>query len=503
MHQAQHVTPDTDHDRLRVAVWLLLGLVVAGGPLLALLNPSPDALLVVATALVLAFPIALRAVQGRFDPFEPIFIFVAAYGVMFVVRPAAMLIDDDMTFMVAQRWVDLADTFRPTLVLGLLGAIGFVLGDALRAGRRLAARIPAPPEPDMRRVVIAAVSLWLLGAFLYGAFLVQSGGLGLVLAGRSQALNDAYKQSSAYLYSAPFLMVAATLILYAVALGNRSRRLMWAALGSAALLCAVLGPTGSRTILFPLVLGMGVIHYTTRGRRPTAVSLIVVTLLALFVSAILLDLRSSTARQQLGVAAAIEHNVKDPMQMFAPLTHEADAAEMPALAAALTVVPNEVPHAWGTGTARDVLARPIPRQLWPDKPRQPKEQVIETLWPGLFELGVVNPEFSALLAFYIDGSYPGALIGMMLYGLLAAALYHWFRANATNIGARAIFAAGLPFIVSGARDTPVDTLMRVGFVAVPVLAVFYFVVSPERTARASSHLAERLGRRPRAERVPA
>ena len=492
MRQRIHAAPDPDpglQDRLRAAVWLVGALAVAAGPLIAFLNPSTDALIVMATGGVLLTPVAVRAVQGRFDPFEPMFIFVMAYGVMFVVRPAAMLVNNDMGFMIADKTVDLEATFRSAATLGLLGAIGFVGGYFLRAGERLAEHIPRPPRPDLDRVLVGAAALWLLGAGLYAIFLHQAAGSGsvlsLALSGRSLELTQAYKQSSAYLYSSPFLMVSATLILFCVALTRNSRRLIWATVLSTAVLCVLLGPSGSRTVLFPLVLGLGVIYYTTRGRRPRALSLAVVTLLALFVSSVLLDVRSSETRRQIGVEASISQNVHRPLRMFDPLTRDADAAELPALAAALTVVPAEIPHQWGRGTLKDVLVRPIPHQLWPAKPRQPKEQVIATLWPDAYAIGAANPEFSVLLPFFIDGGYPGAVLGMLLYGILSAALFSWYLRNADSVGARAIFASALPFIVSGVRDTPVDTLMRVGMVAFPILVVFYFFVSPERTARTS------------------
>ncbi|HEX8123183.1 MAG TPA: O-antigen polymerase [Solirubrobacteraceae bacterium] len=487
--QAPPRLDEAGQDRLRLVTCLLGALALVAGPGIAALNPTTDALLIAATALILLVPVVVRAVQGRFDPFEPIFIFVMAYGVMFVVRPAAMLINNDMGFMIADRSVDLQATFRPAVVLGLLGAVGFVGGYFLRAGERAAERIPAPPQPDMRRVVVGATALWFLGAAMYGLFLVQSSAGGsvikLLLSGRSLELTQAYKNSSAYLYSSPFLMVAATLILFAAALSTRNRRVLAGSVLSTILLCGLLGPTGSRTVLFPLVLGLGVIYYTTRGRRPRALSLVVVTLLALFVSSVLLDVRSSATRQQVGAVAAVKQNVRDPLRMFVPLTRDADAAELPALAAAVAVVPEEVPHEWGRGTLRDVLARPIPHQLWAGKPKQPKERVIAAIWPDAYEVGAANPEFSVLLSFFIDGGYPGAVLGMLLYGVLSAALYWWYLRNAASVGARAIFASALPFIVSGVRDTPVDTLQRVGMVAFPVLVIFYFFVSPERTGRVS------------------
>ena len=481
-------------DRLRILVWALAALALAAGPVIAFLNPTTDALLVFATAAVLLTPVVVRAVQGRFDPFEPMFIFVMAYGVMFVVRPAAMLVRNEMEFSIAFQGVDLQSTFRPALVLGLLGAIGFVAGYFLRVTERLAARVKAPPDVNLDRVALAAFGLWILGACLYGIFLLTSadGGsvVALVFSGRSLQLTQAYQNSSAYLYSSPFLMVSATLILFGVGLARRSARLLWTAAASTALLCILLGPVGSRTVLFPLLLGLGVIFYTTRGTRPRAASLVVVTLLALFVSAVLLDVRSSYTRQAIGVTSSIKETAKDPLRIFDPLTTEHDAAEMPALAAALTVVPDEIGYKYGTGTLGDTLARPIPRQVWSGKPRQPKEQVISALWPFLYDAGIANPEFSVLLNFFIDGSYPGVLLGMMLYGVLAGGLFRWFRRNAGSVGARVIFASILPFLVSGVRDTPVDTLMRLAFVSLPVVAIFYlagrYAMAPSGAAGSGS-----------------
>jgi hypothetical protein len=57
-----------------------------------------DAILVVAIAAVLLVPIARRVRAGRFDPFEPIVRFATAYGVMFVVPPAAMLAKDAVSY---------------------------------------------------------------------------------------------------------------------------------------------------------------------------------------------------------------------------------------------------------------------------------------------------------------------------------------------------------------------------------------------------------------------
>ena len=55
-------------------------------------------LLSIGVGVVLTLPIAWRVREGRFDPFEPILVFVLFWGVVFVVRPIAIVIRDDTNF---------------------------------------------------------------------------------------------------------------------------------------------------------------------------------------------------------------------------------------------------------------------------------------------------------------------------------------------------------------------------------------------------------------------
>ena len=67
---------------------------------------SPSSMLVVALGIVLALPLVARAVQRRFDPFEPIVVFALAYGVMFVARPASMLVHGDLSVLRCRHPLD-------------------------------------------------------------------------------------------------------------------------------------------------------------------------------------------------------------------------------------------------------------------------------------------------------------------------------------------------------------------------------------------------------------
>src|ERR687891_2175911 len=99
-------------------------------------------ILSIGVAIAIALPIVSRALQRRFDPFEPIVIFGLAWGVMFVVRPIAIVIRDDTNFY----GVDIGSTLDKSVLLGLVGAVGFVFGHEVTLGRRIAGRLPAPPQ---------------------------------------------------------------------------------------------------------------------------------------------------------------------------------------------------------------------------------------------------------------------------------------------------------------------------------------------------------------------
>ena len=87
---------------------------------------------------VLVAPIGLRLLRRRFDPFEPIVLFGIAYGVMFVVRPAAMIASHHLAYDGPRTSTDVSATFTKMLVLALLGGVAFVAAYEAPLGGRLA-----------------------------------------------------------------------------------------------------------------------------------------------------------------------------------------------------------------------------------------------------------------------------------------------------------------------------------------------------------------------------
>ena len=426
---------------------------------------------------VLTVPLVWRALHGRLDPFEPLVIFALAYGAMFVARPLAMFLGDDLSYARSSRTITVDDTLVQVVWIALAGAVAFVVAYHLPCVRRPRRR---RPSYDPRRVVwmatIAAatglaaslVLAWRLAQEVGDSFLIAA------LAGRSSDLSNVVADSSKYLAQASLLCVPASLVLLSISRARRSRGAM--IIGLLALLGFALraSATGSRGSLLPLAGGGVVYWYLARETRPCLATLLGVATAALLVSTVVLHVRGAIDRMEAlrQVGADLRER---PLSIFDPITIGPDAEMAAAFAAVLTAVPDQIPFMRGGAVLGDLVTRPIPRQWWLDKPLPPREQIISTLWPAEYsDVGVktANPEFSALLFFYLDFGVLGVIAGMALYGRLARRIFEWVRREPDRVLPRLIFSISLPLLVFVLRDSPVDALVRFVFTLVPIWLVF-------------------------------
>jgi hypothetical protein len=457
---------------------------------------SSGAVLAVATATVLVAPFAIRRIQGRrTDVFDPLVVFAVAYGVMFVLRPGYMLVTHVAEYTLAGITVDITRTFTEMQILGLLGAVAFVVGYEWVFGITVQ-RVRTwrtPSEPPVAATASVATAVAVVGGLGVIAFLVSIGGPQVLFAGRSEAYFEVLGGASKYLYYAPTLLIGAAL-LYLVAWSQVRRSLYIVGFVlCVGLLLLVRAPIGSRLALFPLVAAPALFAYLIRNRRPKVISLVVVALVAVVVSSIVLNSRTEADREEGGVRNAVTSVVRDPLRVFTPLTEGQDAAIAPALASALTVVPSDIGHTYGGATVGDLLSRAVPRSLWPGKPKPPRERVVDALFGKAYAQGLANPEFSLLFAWYLDWGWAG-MLGLVFLGAGIRLLFEYFRANYANRLVVAFFAASWPMFAASLRDTPVDSLVRAAFVVAPIaiVAVLYL----PRRARASPSPRQRLGGSP-------
>jgi hypothetical protein len=435
-------------------------------------------MLVGAIGLVTAAPIIIRIARRRFDPFEPIVFFSVAYGIMFVARPAYMLVTRHLTYDGPRIATDVSPGFSRMLAVALLGAAAFTLAYELPLGRRLGIRRRTPGELTEPRVVFWAVVTGLLGLAGVVSFLAaiasSSGvsGLWLIVRGRSTQLSHEGAAASFYVWYSFLLLIPATLVLLAVGLARRGKALLLTAFFFATILLLRTAPLGTRSALLPLLGALFVFHYIRRDARPSPLVLVVLPLVALVGSSFLSDLRGRATRDETVIQTVVRST--RPSRIASPFLAGPDSEMAPALAAALMVIPREIPYSHGRTIIGDLVARPVPRRLWLSKPVPPREKLISALWPVERDRSGIHPEFSVLLYFFWDFGWYGVALGMALFGILWRAIFEYFLTHKQSLAAQVLYALVIWFMVIGLRNSPVDTFVEFVFVVLPVWLALEF-----------------------------
>ena len=429
---------------------------------------SAETVLIIGVGVVLALPLLWRGLSRRLDPFEPMVIFALAWGVMFVLRPAAILIRSDYIFY----GVDISSTLGRAILLGLVGAVAFVVGYEFSLGRRAAAWLPAPPQDVAPRAALqVAFGATGLGLAAFGLFLASSGGLDAFetfFHGRTLELDELIEKSTIYLWYGSLLVVPAALVAFACAVADRRPATVFSAalLSTLALLRTV--PIGNRIFILLLVGPAIVFVFLRARRRPGVVAAVVGLTLALVASYVVLTVRDPETRG--GPTAMLHGLVTTPSRVVSPLIKGPDAEMAPALAGALLVVPSELPRRYGRATIGDLFVRPIPRQLWAGKPDTPGHEVTAKVWPVARATGDFDPAFTPLLYFYWDFGLPGVFVGMALFGIGARALYVYLLRHERSLLAQLLFAAGIWYLVIAVRYDPVSVIVWGIILFVPIVA---------------------------------
>ena len=421
--------------------------------------------LIAACAVVLVLPLVWRARRRRFDPFEPIVLFALAWGAMFVVRPTAMLMGDERSF-----WgLDVLPTLPRALLLPGVGATAFVVGYELLPARRVAVRLPTPRPIDESIAVTAALVTCLVALVALAFFLPSNAleALRVLLGGRSAELGEALSRTWNYVVNTSLLFAPAALVLTALALRRRSPLLIATTL--LVLLVALVRVLPAGGSVRPPALArrhrrarvrdarQATAHRRARGDRSARVRRL------LFHPAVPQPTDDRT------LETAVEELAERPHAIFDPVVNSADAEMVLSLSAALTVVPEELPHRWGGATVGNLATRPVPRELWSGKPRPPGETVVATIWPQHYP--ALNLAFTPLLPLYWDFGLLGVAAGMAVFGFLCRLLYEWFAIHRRDFVAQVVYAASVWFVVIAARNDPVDTIVLAAFLLAPVIAI--------------------------------
>ncbi len=429
-------------------------------------------------------PLVVRAIQGRFDPFEPVTFIALGATVLFVFRPLAQMLSGETQY----RGFAIDPTFDRALLVCLVGVVCLYAGYAFPATARWGRRLkPLRDDWSPTRAARFAVCLVLTGLLLYGAFLASAGGLAAAktfLLGRSSNQGQVVATASAYLYLGPFLAIPATLLFMESAARGRRRTFFIAGALAGLLVVIITGPRGDRIWLLTLLASVVVLPYLRARRRPGTLrsALAVLTIFIVGVT-FLRDVRTTEDRTQ-SPAGLLLQTVREPGQAIQDFMLRSDTEMFAVLSAEVGEIPKFKPFAPGI-TISSLLAAPVPGSLWPDKPQSPDIQLYSYLFPAQANVTRAGTAPSYFGGLWLDSGFVGIAIGTILFGMAARILYEYLRANPRNASVRLVYAASLPLTIILLRGNLTDTMPRALYLVGPILLCIR-VASPKKSQRSAS-----------------
>lgn len=425
-------------------------------------------------AIVIPLPLVIRALQRKFDPFEPIVILSLSFFVLFFLRPVAHLAYGEMTY----GGMSIEGGFDRALLVAVTGVIAVYIGYAIGAGRGIARRLgPLPSTLKPEATIMVASGLLLVGIVLYALYAEQIGGLAVAtefLRGRAFQQEPVIGQSTAYYRFGLYLAIPATLLLLeAAAAKRRALFVLLSALSTALFVVLITGPRGDRLWLLLLVMAIFVLRYLRAERRPKARTLAVVGVLwfALGIT-FLSDVRVPAARDAPPIEL-LKKTAANPFRGWHDFILGGDTEMFAILALETERVPSLKPHQPGL-TLVSLATTWIPRRMYPDKVEPTDYEVYAMLFPDYAKISRGGTAPSVFGGFYYDSGFLGVAIGAVLLGILARALYEYLLAHPGSAGARLVFAAMLPFIVVMVRGNPTDTVGRMAFIVFPIIVAVWW-----------------------------
>jgi len=430
-------------------------------------------------------PILARLVRRRFDLFEPLVIFAAAWAIMFVARPVAMLVTD--TFRTAEGAYPVREGFLSMLLLATAGALGFLIGYAIPIGRHVGQRIrPLPGNWSIGGATVYSLFLVGAGLGLFSVFIVQSGGLAAVpnlFAGRLElAQLQLSSHTTTYFGGAIALAFPAGLLLLASGAMAKKRGVVLTGVAVLGLGLAVNGPEGIRSWLIVFFGAPFVFLYLRRGTRPSVPAVLLLVFIGFTLGITFVgSARDSSQRDRVGVVGLLSHSATALGEGWDRFILGWDTEMASLLSLETMVVPYQIPFQHG-GATGEVFVHAVPRQLWADKPRPGDELLTRRYFiePGLT---ASSRQYTPLADFYLDFGYMGGFLGMALLGVSARAHWEYFVKNASVPGVQLFYAATLPFWIVLMRGSIADTLGRLAFVVPPILLGLYLTRTRNRVPR--------------------
>lgn len=429
-----------------------------------------QALLLLAIVFSLIGPISFRSVQGRLDLFEPLVIANCSFFFMFLCRPLA----DLMTGQTHHLGYTILTTFDKTLFLAWFGIIFFQVGYFSPLGRRLANLFPYPPKFKPDTAILSAWLFTALGATLFFLFINTQGGFKVVsylLEGRQASNNELFLRSTGYLYNGIMMWGPASLIFFIVAVVCKRKHMFIPFALIVLPLIFLYGSRGARSQLLPLVISFPVFWYLWKRRRPSFKNVFLAGLIGLALLGWIREVREIEAKDKMIDKLVVV--LFSPLATISDLLTSPDTEMFDSMANELLVVPERLPFMHGA-TITDIFVRAIPRTLYPNKPLESNDEIVNALWSEHYSKSRASPCFSVIGVFYADSGFISVALGMYFLGTIMSAFWLWFQANSNSVMSQMLYSMGLPFVVILMRGSIPDTLARMLFYFAPLFILMVF-----------------------------
>lgn len=376
-------------------------------------------------------PLAQLA-AGSWDPFHVLNVFCFAYLMYFPVK-AVLLI-----FYFAE--VDSYDQLNAALAYAIVGLLALYVGYTSKLGGLLHRAVPKFPEEWHAGRPQKAALLYLVVGALSGAVIIQSvGGFAYYLT--HLELRGFFFEGKGYLLWGMQLVCVAVPLYFCALVSGRGRRL---------------------SVAFYAYLVAALIVQMLTGGRSNTIAMIV----TIFIAARYLRRAFSWHMFCLAGAAAVVLfivSAKDRLSLdkaaFEPLDYKLsvdrslgdDLSALDPFVRILSAIPGETPFQDGR-TLFHLLIYPVPRLLWPGKPKVLGANGVysATFEPTALRSGAVSGA-SILGELYMNFGAAGIVFGMFLYGVVCRTLYSQVNRSLPSKNGVLVYVTSLYAVILGIR----------------------------------------------------
>ena len=389
-----------------------------------------------AMAIAIATPIARRIAQRRrTDPFEPLTLATAAFIVLFLGRTAYDIATGNLSFA---GGFDVSSAYRDALLAALVAIIGFELGYGLPFARAGARRLPALAQrPGDALLIGAGLALTLVAGIALGARAAVAGGFETLFLNRGEGSLDL--GGVPFISESVVITIPAVLLLWSVSRRARLLGTLISAVPAAIILVASV-PSGDRRYILQALFAAGVYLFIRADRRPSARAIGVAALAALFL--VVTPLRAARSGD-VDYWQSVTQALSDPAASVSELFQSGDTEMVDTVAFLIQNVGagHDIDWQYGMSFLTETVLQPVPRELWPDKPKPIRTQIIEANW-GMTNGRCVSicPTFSVLGSLYADLGLVSVALGSLAIGFAFRAWYEYFALHRRSTLIRAAYA---------------------------------------------------------------